>query len=450
MALFNKEVPHYPSQQDIHRIGGYNAYQNLYNGDHHKVMNNVQEGELETYIAVNLPRLIANVSADLLFGEAPRYVVEDPEVQEAIDRIARTNKLTTLCHESALSNAYKGDALFKVRYGKRTKYSTDREVIIQNTRPDIYYPEIDPEDVNNVISHNLAWLVKIDKHFYLKEEKHYPGKIVNNVYLSDEHMALKRKLMDEEVEMLFPGLEPVVDTGIDDFLIVHVPNMRIGDDYFGQSDFKGLEGLFDELNSRLSQISMILDKHANPKLAVPEGIVSKQGIVRQQDLEVIEMANGADKPAYITWDARLEAAYSELDRVINLILTVSEISPSLLGMDNGGQAESGRALKFRLMNTIRKINKKRTYYDEALKKLLVIVQKMEVAHAGYEYPIMNVDIQWSDGLPDDNTDERELAIEMFKEGIINQKKALQMIFPSLSEEAIDALIEEEEKTLDEE
>jgi hypothetical protein len=302
--------------------------------------------------------------------------------------------------------------------------------------------------VNNIISHNLAWLVKIDGQYYLKEEKHYPGRIENNVYLSDEDMALKRKLTEEEMDMVFPGLEPNVQTGIDDFLIVHVPNMRIGDEYFGQSDFKGLEGLFDELNSRLSQISSILDKHANPKLAVPEGIVSRQGYVRQEDLELIEVADGSQVPTYITWDANLKAAFDEMDRVIDLILTVSEVSPSLLGMDSGGQAESGRALKFRLMNTLRKINKKRVYYDEGLKNLLVIAQKMETANAGYDYKVSEVDIQWSDGLPDDNQEATDLAIRLFTNNMITHKKALQMIFPNLSEEAIASIIDSEGESTD--
>ena len=437
MALFDKKDKSYLSQDDIYRIQGYKAYLDLFNGDHKRVFNNLQPGEERTYIAVNIPRLICNVSADLLFGDPPKYIVEDALTQEAIDRLIEINSLHALCHESATMNAIKGDTLFKVRFGKRHNYSTDREVIIETVKPDIYFPEIDPQNIKNVISMNLAWLIKQDNVFYLRVERHTPGYIYNELWLSDEDYTMRRQI---DIQAMYPNLEPIEVTGIDDFLVVHVPNLRVGDSHFGQSDFKSLEPLFDELNNRLSQISEILDKHAKPKLAVPEGIISSQGFVRQDQLDLIEVTNGGFTPTYITWDAALTAAYEELDRIINLILMTSEISPSLLGMDNGGLGESGRALKYRLYNTLRKINKKRVYYDSALKRVMVIAEKLENVHGGYSYKVATPDIQWGTGLPDDAQDNADIAIKLYTAGLITKEKALYMIYPDLSEEAIQNMV----------
>ena len=58
----------------------------------------------------------------------------------------------------------------------------------------------------------------------------------------------------------------------------------------------------------------------------------------------------------------------------------SETSPSAYGLDKGGVAESGRALKFRLLRTIAKKHRKQLYYDDGLKELLTTAQEFAKAN----------------------------------------------------------------------
>jgi hypothetical protein len=85
----------------------------------------------------------------------------------------------------------------------------------------------------------------------------------------------------------------------------------------------------------------------------------------------------------------------------------SETSPDAFGMGTG-QSDSGRALKLRLMRTIAKINRKRLYYDQAIKEVLYTAQLLAKANnikvMGETLPADPVvpEIEWADGLPQDS------------------------------------------------
>jgi hypothetical protein len=67
----------------------------------------------------NFAGLISRLSADLLFGEQPDFVAaqEDQAAQEAIAQMVTRNHLHAVNYESALSNSFRGDAVYKVRWG---------------------------------------------------------------------------------------------------------------------------------------------------------------------------------------------------------------------------------------------------------------------------------------------------------------------------------------------
>jgi hypothetical protein len=87
----------------------------------------------------------------------------------------------------------------------------------------------------------------------------------------------------------------------------------------------------------------------------------------------------------------------------------SEIAPATMGADKNGQAESGRALKFKLLATIRKRNRKKSYYDQMIKDLLETAQQLAIFHnisinglkvTKAERP----KIDWGDGIINDETE----------------------------------------------
>jgi len=113
------------------------------------------------------------------------------------------------------------------------------------------------------------------------------------------------------------------------------------------------------VNNRMTKNENILDKHSDPILALPEGVLDEQGNIRKDKLQLFtipdnEMGSKPAKPEYITWDASLDNSFKQIDKLIEFLYMTSETSPAVFGMDKQGAAESGRALKLRLMRTIAK------------------------------------------------------------------------------------------------
>jgi hypothetical protein len=123
---------------------------------------------------------------------------------------------------------------------------------------------------------------------------------------------------------------------------------------------------------------------------------------------------GFNKPEYIVWNANLESAFLEIDKLVEMLFMFSEIAPATMGADKDGQAESGRALKFKLLSTIRKRNRKISYYDLAIKDMLVTAMELAKAwsvKAGDASPgeIERPTISWGDGVINDETEQVENA-----------------------------------------
>jgi hypothetical protein len=235
-----------------------------------------------------------------------------------------------------------GDALFKVRIGKRhpTNPKEKPTVIIEDISPTIYFPDVDQFNVRqDPEKKELAWTFTRGDNSYLRKEIHYSGRIENKVYRMEDG-----KIKEEVgLEILgIPDLKPVVETKIDDSLLIHVPNWKTGRRYWGISDYFDLDSLFYAINNRMTKTDNILDKHSDPILAVPEGILDENGQVKKAKLGMVEIPAGVGeegKPEYIVWNASLDNAFKEIEKLVEMFFMISETSPDILGMGQG-QAES--------------------------------------------------------------------------------------------------------------
>jgi len=394
----------YPPEREKTRIEGYVRYEKLFLGQHRELYA-ARPGryQLARYIAVNMPGMISRLCADLLFGEQPDFTATEDATQEALDDLVQRNNLHTLNYESALANSFRGDAVYKVRWGKRTPQAELPEAIIEEVPPAIYFPEIDEDDVRRVRRVTLAWL-KIDpanpQLRYLRMEEHEPG-VVRNRLLRFADRGATQEEMPLTIFSAYEGLEPEVATGLSVIPIFHIPNFVYGSRFWGISDYEGLETLFEALNDRVTQCDDVLSKHVAPKLVVPPRFVDEEGKVKLGELEVVQLDPGEPAPTYVTWDAHLTAAMAHLDRLMDFIFIISETAPAAFGLDKYGVAESGRALRLRLLRTLAKVNRKRLYYDRALKAALLCAQQLEVVHGGASYEPQEPVIGWADGLPED-------------------------------------------------
>lgn len=411
-----KDVQYPYTQEDKDRLEGYNHYEKLFSGEHFDAFNVKIRSQMYgdhyaklRYIVANFAGLVSKVAADMLFSEPPTFKAK--KNQEFVDALVKENKLHMQNYESALQNSYYGDALYKIRVGAKNA-ADDKAgkatIFIEDNTPTVYFPKIKDNNTRAEPEYReLSFKIKIGDKDYVLKEIHTVGTIFNELWL------LEGGILKAQVDLSLLGddaPEEEQETGVDRWLVEHVPNWKVGKRVFGYSDYYDLGTLFYAVNNRFTKIDNILDTHSDPILALPEGVLDEDGKVRRERLKMFEIPNSDGgqtpaKPEYVVWDASLESAFSEIDHLVDMIYMISEISPDILGMGKG-QNDSGRALKLKILRTIAKVKRKRIYYDQALKDLFFTAQALSY-NKGYEVGGVrslepeDIQIEWQDGIPQD-------------------------------------------------
>ncbi|NYV68920.1 phage portal protein [Bacillus sp. Gen3] len=430
---FFQEGDYYPPLEHQERIERYRKNKLIFKGNHYQVFNTERLTDAQNqlvFIASNLAGLVCKKSADFLFGETPVFSAgtdDNSKEQKAIERLVEDNDINITNYESALSNAYRGDSFYKIRWGQKYGGLLDEtidpfRVFIEAQKAEYVFPETLPGDSTQIFAYHIAVPSVIentgDQVWVLNVESHYPGRIEYSKYsispfkYSRYENAVVEWKIDAEI-----GDREVVETGVSFPLVVHVPNYSTDDDWQGIDDISENEAIFAEIDNRLSKIAEILDKHSDPAMAVPAGtlVENEKGepvfhAGRDKIFEVMDKSEVI--PQYITWNGQLEAAFKELALLLDHLLLVSELPPVALGKtDSGTSGSSGFAIKWRMNSLLAKINRKRQYYNKALKHVLFIAQLLEHAKADKrpEYDITRPKIKFKDGLPDDEMEQATIA-----------------------------------------
>lgn len=426
----------FPKQADKGRLEKYRHYDQLYEGEHFDAFAVKTSGEFAKqykklrYIVANFGGLMSKVMADMLFGESVAFDMEEKDNQTFIDGLVHQNDLMNQLYESSIINSRRGDDVFKIRIGKRNPLDqfAQPEIIIEQIGANIYFPGFDSKAARNVVAQDIiATTFPQGSDTILHKETHQPGYIYHEFFKYDPR---SQTLISTENPATF-GYKDVEETKVKTSLVFHIPNFRDGK-FWGPSDYKDLETLFFALNNRLTKTDNILDKHSDPILAVPPGVIDEEGKVKKEALGMFEVDNenpGFNKPEYIVWNANLESAFKEIDKLVDLLFMFSEIAPATMGQDKNGQAESGRALKFKLLSTIRKRNRKISYYDMAIKQMLSVSQDLGQAWGiqidgvrpkSTEIPTVN----WGDGVINDQTEMVEIATQRIDNGTMSRADAI--------------------------
>ena len=428
------KVELFPDEKSENRLRNYVAYERLLEGKHFATYSQDEEFikrfQRLRYLTCNFAGLISKVLADVLFGEKVQVDVQDnDEGQEFINALFDNNKLHVQLYESSLFNSARGDAVFRIR-------TQDGQVIVEDINPAMFFPEETKNFRVEPKRKTLAWKDTIGDDTYLLKEIHTPGLIEMECYLMKEKNAkeiVKKVPIKEYNKKADTDYVERLKTGIDEIPIVHVPNFRTNSMYWGTSDYHDLESLFLAVNNRITSIDNILDKHGDPILTIPEGILDEDGQVQKKAMGVVEVRDGENKPEYIVWDANLDSAFQEIDELVKMIFLIGEISPDVVGIDTKrGAVESGRALKLRMVRTLAKKNRKSLYYEVALQDVFRIASKFAKAgnksgDIGYKGDELIPNITFADGVVDDKVEQVEQETIKVEAGLTSKKRAIQKI-----------------------
>lgn len=383
---------------DRHRIEAYRRFESLYEGDHRaafienlaiKLYDKGRDGL--TNLILDYPKSIVDIPAELLVSSPPIISYEDPEMNSAWQEIAERSQWDAALLELSQDTNMRGDGVIEVR--------NSADGVVVETKPAYcYFPSLSPSNVRVVTGEALAWTEKFDGSTIVRVDRYAAGTVAREAYRLDG-VVLGQQLYGSDLGSALGGVEQLDSTGVERSTLVHVPNTRSSNKYFGHSDLGGgLPTLFEEVNERISQISRILDKHASPKMAGPSSLIGADGRVNLRG-DFFGVSSGADPPLYLTWNAQLEAAFRALDAVIDEILKHSKISKLLMGFVNGASYDSARAYKMQLAPTLAKVAKKGIYLDGACRVAVRLAVAMRTGRTYAATPTPN--IRWRDGLPKD-------------------------------------------------
>jgi hypothetical protein len=438
----------YPPQKDVQRLANYEKYEQLFLGQHQLAFADKlkdyapqfrHNNSVARYVALNYPRMISTVSADLLFEEKPNLILKYNE--DFVNTLFYENSLWVQFYENALSSSYKGDCVMRIR-------AEDGQIKIDTVKPDVYFPIYDENNVNNAVKqHILAYIVEDNDKQMLLVEEYGEG------YIETRLFQYKDNQIGGELDLqaYYPELEPYVETGLGKgfSLIHHIKNWGIAGKFWGISDYQDLEDLFFAINNRLSRNEHILDKHADPILAVPNGFLDQYGRVSKGDMGVVEIphnpVNGEGSvPQYIVWDSKLESSFAQIDALLEQLWIISQMSPSLFGITKYGVAESGRALKYKLIRTLSLKHRKQMYWDNGIKAIIqsaiefarVNGLKSDTLTAGQtEVP----QILWKDGLIEDQLETIQAEQAKLDYELTTKEDAISNIDGISQSEAMDKL-----------
>lgn len=418
----------WPPPSEIERLALYDNNKKLFEGKHDQVykdwvrlLREDQKAILE--IILNWPKRLSTLWADLLLGESPRITAgeEGSPEQQVLERIINDNDLINVAYEVALDVSRFGTGLFKIRY--------DGRAIIEGQPPLIWFPVVRPDNLKEIVAHVLAWaweeeiqgLFGTKKIQHLKAEIHEKGKVTTVEYIVKDS-KISQEISREEQQ-----------TGIDDFLIVPVNNVLTTDRVTGIDDYSDLDSIIQELEIRIAQISRILDKHADPNMYGPETALEKDPETGQWTFrgggKYFPVGDGEQPPGYVTWDGQLEAAFKQIELLMEQFYALSETSAAAFGQLKQGLVESGSALRRLMMAPLAKVNRIRMRFDPALKKVLRLASELEVAQgmAG-AVKLENINIAWRDGLPEDEMEKTQIYSLRVQNGLASRETALKNLY----------------------
>lgn len=434
----NQEIFPYKSHQgrlDRYRVNGL-----LLKSKHYEAFNIVAPGEFTQrykalrYLVANFLGLVSKVSADFLFGDPIQITAGG--AQDFLEEFMFKNRLHVQNYESSISNSARGDSLFRLRV-------INGQITVEETKPSMYFPDLTTLNSNIWPEvEEIAWRQSFgsgkDQKHYLIREIHTPGEVWTRVHklervteMSGEYRIKDEISVADYNQLSGDSLIAYVQTGVDRNLIVHVPNYKLlgSDDYFGDDDYIDLKSIQFAMNNRMTSIDNILDKHSDPILAVPPGILDENGKVKRSALHMIELGDEGEVPQYITWNANLESAFKQVDKLVDMAFMLSENSPEAFGFGEG-KAESGRALKLRLLRTLAKKNRKQLYYTQGLHEVFRLAQLLS-ANNGFRVNDMTyrakeekVDIRFGDGAIIDEVEQAEMMRTRKDSNLISTRSAI--------------------------
>ncbi len=397
--------------------------------------------------AVHMPIAgdIAQTSATLLFGEAPKINLDDGTL---LKDIAEGNNLEAYVLEAAEMAAGLGGVFLKVDAAPTIAQVPLLSVI----SPTNAYPVFLRGRLHAV---TLWRTVKEDdsKRWVLFEERRRGGKgLLVSYALFTMHQGCK---VGEKQEL--NAIEETKSLGladgefpIDGLGVVYVANMlpnrlRPGAPE-GLADWSGCLTLMDSLDEAWS--SWMRDiRLGKLRLMIEEEFLGEKGDGDRIDDPVMVQLKMGDKMLgndrvdpikAIEFKLRVEEHAKTCAELVSQIVDRAGYNPQTFGLQIEGTAQSGTALRIRERKSFMTRSKKERYWRQALRELLRQAQLFAPAAGASGTPAKDITVELADSIVPDTLEQSETLRNLRQAEAISSEMAVRMQHPEWEEEDVQA------------
>ncbi len=305
------------------------------------------------------------------------------EVSRYLDRLMEQNNANAVLWDASLNGAVYGDSIFRLRWD-----DLQRRVVIDSMLPEWFHCRWDVVDMNRLTEVIVAYPMDrqdaIDKYGTAGNEgidydlicpDYSPGFGIQwehwtptsyQIWVND-HLVRQGDnpyMRYDNDGNLYPGIIP----------FVHIPNMRVGGEYWGFSDGENILSLQDELNRRMADMGDTVNNHAHPIVAL------KNFSGKSNDLPVGPDAVwdlGRDGAVQVVqWEGTPPAVMEYIRECKQVMLDTCNM-PELAfgrggrasGKQGTGSSSSGLAMQLAMFPVVERSNQKRIFWSMGLKQI---------------------------------------------------------------------------------
>lgn len=392
---------------------------------------------------------IAQTSADLLFSEPPKFVIEDTDFSDSDkmntqdwfdDLIRRCGLKNKLLEAGEISSALGGVFLRLVWNTEFMKNPTIQVVSPDRAIATFMYGQL------VAVGYVTEYESPDGQNFYRHIEHHEDGYIHHALYEGTKSNIGIRVSLDRLEETA--DLLDEIKLPFDSLASVYVPNQRplrrLKGYEYGRSDYDGIEGLFDAIDEAYT--SWMRDvRLGKSRIIVPTEYLERRGRGRGASFDIdaevftgleIDPNNENKGIQPVQFEIRHEQHKTTVMELIDRAVTAAGYSPQSFGINIEGRAESGTALKLRERKSFTTQGKKQRYWTQPLEEILEKLQILDVELFSKQYKPIRPRIEWQDAVQQDVRESATVIESLHRAQAASLETKVRLLNPELSEEEV--------------
>lgn len=394
-------------------------------------------------------KIAARTLAAFLFGEDPTIGHDDDTVADRLRALVADSNLPATLLEAAYTQIVEGEVFLRPTWD--VEVDPDHAIVtaIAGSRviPRFRYGRLlDAAVVTEWVSTVASAITGTGTTYRRLVEVYVPGGIERRLFVGAADRLGSEVPLDSWIDT--DGLDPEVDTGIPEPLLVHVPLGRDTESPHGVSLFDGLEAIILGLHRLYSQEQHDAEM-ARRRIAVSEEFVKRDGagnpvVDRRTDLFVLsEAAAGAvgaeRRPVEpiefgddLVMRERVAGRFREF-------LIACGIAPDTLDATETGGAISGTSRRLAQALTLQTVGAVGRYWQHALGRALRLAMMIERTHLSASLPaeIAPPTVTLADGLIDDEAELARILADLDSAEAISTEQKIRRVHPEWTDDQVD-------------